>query len=89
MGMKHFLILFVLLMISSCAPRKVEVTAPGIIRTEHYLYTKDENGRVYIVTTNTKDFDEAMKTLQPGPASINKLDLWVVTPVAPVNKNAH
>jgi hypothetical protein len=86
--MKHFFMLLVLMMTSSCA-RKVEVNAPGIIRTEHYLYMTDDHGRVYIVTTNTRDFDEAMKTLHPGPASVNKLDLWVVTPAEPANKNVH
>jgi len=44
---------------------------------------------LYIVTTNTKDFDEAMKTIRPGPASVNKLDLWVITPLAPERKEMH
>jgi hypothetical protein len=87
--MKHTLILLVCLIISSCA-RKVEVRppVPDIIRTERYLYTKDDSGRVYIVTSNTKDFDEAMKAIHPGPASVDKLDLWVVTP-ATAMKDVH
>ncbi|HYR41984.1 MAG TPA: hypothetical protein VER98_03105 [Terriglobia bacterium] len=84
--MKSKLVLLLIsLMISSCA-RKVEVRAPAIVRTERYLYTKDDDGRVYIVTSNTKGFDEAMKAIHPGPASVDKLDLWVVTPAAPVKK---
>ena len=86
--MKNKSVLLILLMISSCA-RKVEVRAPEIVRAERYLYTKTDDGRVYIVTTNTKDFDEAMKALHPGPASVDKLDLWVVTPAAPVKKEVH
>lgn len=86
--MKSKSVLLILLMISSCA-RKVEVRAPEIVRAERYLYTKTDDGRVYIVTTNTKDFDEAMKALHPGPASVDKLDLWVVTPAAPVKKEVH
>ena len=62
--------------------------APSIVRTERYLYTKGDDGRVYIVTTNTKDFDEAMKAIHPGPASVDKLDLWVVTPASPAKKGA-
>ena len=87
--MKHTLILLMFLMISSCA-RKVEVRAPApeIIRGDRYLYTKGDNGRVYIVTSNTKDFDEAMKAIHPGPSSVEKLDLWVVTP-ATARKEVH
>ena len=86
--MKSKLVLLIFLMISSCA-RKIEVRAPAIVRTERYLYSKADDGRVYIVTSNTKDFDEAMKAIRPGPASVDKLDLWVVTPAAPVKKGEH
>ena len=83
--MKSKIVLLIFLMISSCA-RKAEVRAPAIVRTQRYLYTKTDDGRVYIVTSNTKDFDEAMKAIHPGPASVDKLDLWVVTPAAPAKK---
>ncbi len=83
--MKHIVALLVFLITTSCA-RKAEVRAPEIIRTERYTYIKDDDGRLYIVTTNTKDFDEALKTLHPGPASVDKLDLWVITPLGPVTR---
>ena len=63
--------------------------APEFIRQERYSYIKNDDGRVFIVTTNTKDFDEAMKALRPGPASVNKLDLWVITPLEPAKKEPH
>jgi hypothetical protein len=50
---------------------------------------KDASGRLYIFAKNTKDFDEAMKAIHPGPASVNKLDLWVVTPAKPDSKKEH
>jgi hypothetical protein len=87
MGMKRSVVLVLLLTMSSCA-RKVEVRAPELIRADHYFYTRGDDGRVYIVTTNTKDFDQAMKELRPGPASVDKLDLWVVTPASPARKGA-
>ena len=86
--MKSKLVLLIFLMISSCA-RKAEVRPPAIVRTQRYLYTKTDDGRIYIVTSNTKDFDEAIKAIRPGPASVDKLDLWVVTPAAPVKKGEH
>ncbi len=86
--MKQSIILVMLLMINSCA-RKVDVQAPNVVLTQRYAIIKTEDGRVYIVTSNTKDFDEAMKAIRPGPASVDKLDLWVVTPAAPVKKGIH
>ena len=86
--MKQSIILVMLLMINSCA-RKVDVQAPNVVLTQRYAYIKTEDGRVYIVTSNTKDFDEAMKAIRPGPASVDKLDLWVITPAAPVKKDIH
>jgi len=86
--MKHIVALLVFLITTSCA-RKAEVRAPEIIRTERYTYIKDDDGRFYIVTTNTKDFDEALKTIHPGPASVDKLDLWVITPLGPVRREPH
>jgi hypothetical protein len=86
--MKQSIILVMLLMINSCA-RKVDVQAPNVVLTQRYAIIKTEDGRVYIVTSNTKDFDEAMKAIRPGPASVDKLDLWVITPAAPVKKDMH
>jgi len=86
--MKRYVVLLVFLITTSCA-RKVEVRAPEFIHRERYSYIKDEDGRVLVVTTNTKDFDEAMKQIRPGPASVDKLDLWVITPLGPVKKQSH
>ncbi len=71
-----------------CAHR-VEVRRAEFINSGRYAYLKDASGRVYIFAKNTKDFDEAMKAIHPGPASVNKLDLWVVTPAKPDSKKEH
>jgi len=86
--MKRSITLVMFLMINSCA-RKVDVQAPNVVLTQRYAYIRTEDGRVYIVTSNAKDFDEAMKAIRPGPASVDKLDLWVITPAAPVKKDIH
>ena len=87
--MKHTVVLLTLLiMMSSCA-RKVAVRTPEFINAGRYAYLKDASGRVYIFATNTKDFDAAMKAIHPGPASVNKLDLWVVTPARSITKEVH
>jgi hypothetical protein len=78
--MKRVFVLLMFLMPISCA-RKVEVRAPELFHTERFVYLKDEKGRLYIVTANSKDFDQAMKAIHPGPASVDKLDLWVITPL--------
>jgi len=78
--MKRFIVLLIFLITTSCA-RKVSVRAPEIIRGERYAYVKDGDGRVYIVTINSKDFSDAMKKIRPGPSSVDKLDLWVITPL--------
>jgi hypothetical protein len=83
--MRRKLVLLIFVMINSCA-RKTAVPAPAVVRAERYLYTRTEDGRLYIVTTNSRDFNEAMKAIHPGPASVDKLDLWVVTPAAPAKK---
>src|SRR4030095_3049166 len=84
--MKRIIGFLTILITTSCA-HKANVRAPELVQTERYSYIKDGDGRVYVVTTNTKDFDEAMKSIQPGPASVDKLDLWVVTPLEPAKKN--
>ena len=78
--MKRILILLICLLPISCI-RKVEVRAPEIIRGERYTYIKDDEGRLYIVTSNAKDFSDAMKQIHPGPSSVDKLDLYVITPI--------
>jgi hypothetical protein len=78
--MRNIVVLIALLTTASCA-RKIEMRSPQVIRSERYYYVRDDDGRLYVVTANTKDFDEAMKTIRPGPASVDKLDLWVITPL--------
>jgi hypothetical protein len=63
--------------------RRVDVHAPDFVRTERFLYVHDDDGRWLIVTSNSKDLDEAMKRIRPGPASVDKLDLWIITPLGP------
>jgi hypothetical protein len=75
----------ILLLTASCA-RKVNVNAPDFIREQGYSYIKGEDGRLYVVTTNSKDFDEAMKKIDPGPSSVDKLNLWIITPLAKEGK---
>ena len=88
--MKYIVVcLTLLIMMTSCA-RKVEVSAPNFVNTGKYAYVKDGTGRVWIFTTTTQDFDKAMKDLHPGPASVDKLNLWVVTPAQhTAKKEAH
>jgi len=47
---------------------------------------QDDDGRFFVFTTNTKDFDEAMKKIKPGPASVDKIDMWVITPLGRVKQ---
>jgi hypothetical protein len=76
-----FWILCSALIFSSCA-RRTPVSAPGFVsKGEGFAYLLDPDGRWIIVTSNTKDLDEAMKMIQPGPASVDKLNLWIVTPL--------
>jgi len=89
--MKRILVLIGLLMLTSCA-HKAKVNAPPaseLFLSERYSYIKGDDGRVFIVTSNTKDFDDAVKRIHLGPSSVNKLNLWVVTPLKPVKKPAH
>jgi hypothetical protein len=79
--MKRLLVLLVFLIPASCA-RKVEVRAPEIIRGERYSYVKDDEGRWFIIANNSKAFNEAMKRIHPGPASVDRLDLYVITPAS-------
>jgi hypothetical protein len=89
--MKRILVLIGLLMLTSCA-HKAKVNAPPaseLFLSERYSYIKGDDGRVFIVTSNTKDFDDAVKRIHLGPSSVNKLNLWVVTPLKPEKKPAH
>ena len=88
MGMKHIVIVLMLVITASCAKR-ADIRAPQIIQTDRYAYIKDEEGRLFIFTANTKDFDEAMKTIRPGPSSVDKLDVWVITPLGRLKKKSH
>ena len=78
--MKRILVLLIVLITTACV-RKVAIRAPEVVRSERYAYVKDTDGRLYVITVNSKDFNDAMKKIRPGPASIDKLDLWVVTPM--------
>jgi hypothetical protein len=79
-GMKRWIVLALFVLTAACA-RKAEVRSPGFIRTDRYSYVTGDDGRLYIVATNPKDLDDALKTIKPGPSSVAKLDLWVVTPL--------
>jgi hypothetical protein len=74
-----FSVLF-LLLIAGCT-KKAEVRAPEIVRTERFSYVQDEEGRWIVVALNAKDLEEAMKRIKPGPASVEKVNLWVITPM--------
>jgi hypothetical protein len=78
--MKNLFVLLMFLIPVSCA-RKVDVRAPQIINGDRFSYTKGKDGRLYIVTATTKDFEDTMKKLHPGPSSVDKLDIWVLTPL--------
>lgn len=85
----HVFLSVLLVTLSSCAHR-ADVKAPtNIVRTERFSYVKDDDGRWYIVTTTPKDLDEAIKSIRPGPASVDKLDLWVVTPLGRTEEVKH
>jgi hypothetical protein len=62
--MKQIIILVMLLMINSCA-RKVDVQAPNVVLTQRYAYIKTEDGRVYIVTSNTTVAQPGIVHLDP------------------------
>jgi hypothetical protein len=85
--MKRILVLALLLMLTSCA-HKAKVAAPAseLFLSERYSYIKGDDGRVFIVTNNTKDFDDAVKRIHLGPSSVDKLNLWVITPLKPEKK---
>ena len=88
--MKRILILIGLLVLTSCAHKaKVDAPASELFLSERYSYVKGDDGRIFIVTSNTKDFDDAVKRIHLGPSSVNKLNLWVVTPLQPEKKPAH
>jgi hypothetical protein len=66
--------------LSSCSHR-TRIQPASLVRDGRFSYIQDNDGRWFIVTMDTKDFDEAMKKIQPGPASIDKLNLWIITPL--------
>jgi|RhiMetdeSRZDD1v2_1073273.scaffolds.fasta_scaffold1129723_2 hypothetical protein len=81
--MKYRIVVFTFLIFTSCV-HKTEVRTPDFVKEDHYAYVKDDDGRMYVIATTPKHFDEAMKRLHPGPASVDKLDLYVITPLVPV-----
>jgi hypothetical protein len=72
-----------LLTLSSCAHRAAVKAPNNVIHAQRFSYVKGDDGRFYIFTNTPRDLDEAMKSIRPGPASVDKLDLWVVTPLGP------
>jgi hypothetical protein len=80
---KKFLsILFLIsvFLVASCR-HSAEVHHPDLVRSGRFVYLQDPSGRWIIVARNTRDLDEAMKRISPGPASVDKLDLWIITPL--------
>jgi hypothetical protein len=71
---------FACVALNSCA-HKTSLQPASFVHDGRFSYIQDEDGRWFIVTTNTKDLDAAMKKIRPGPASIDKLNLWIVTPL--------
>jgi hypothetical protein len=69
-----------LLPLNSCA-RRSPITPASFVRDGRFAYVQGPDGRWFIVTTTTKDLDAAMKKIQPGPASVDKLNLWIITPL--------
>jgi len=86
--MKRLLLLIGFLILTSCA-HKAKVSAPGseLFLSERYSYIKGNDGRVFIVTSNSKDFDDAVKKIHIGPSSVDKLNLWVITPLKKEKKH--
>jgi hypothetical protein len=76
-------LLFIVVMLTSCAAgRGIKLVGPEV-QTQRFVYAQDDKGRWFVIVRGQKDFDEAVKSIQPGPASIEKLDLWVITPLKP------
>ena len=69
-----------LLSVTSCT-HKAQITPATLIRASGFACIKDQNGRWLNVTSNSQELDEAMKKIQPGPASVDKLNLWIITPL--------
>jgi hypothetical protein len=83
--MKYLAALLLFVTLTGCA-KKAAVHSPEVIHNAGYSYIQDNDGRFFVFTTNAKDFDEAMKKIKPGPASVDKIDMWVVTPLVPAKK---
>jgi hypothetical protein len=67
-------------LVSSCS-HKTPLQPASLVRGGRFSFFQDKDGRWFIVTMDTKDLEAAMKKIQPGPASIDKLNLWIVTPL--------
>jgi len=67
-------------LLSSCI-HKTPLQPASLVRDGRFFYLQDEDGRWFIVTMDAKDLDAAMKKIHPGPASIDKLNLWIITPL--------
>ena len=68
--------------LGACAPKRI--VAPGnreIIETARFSYTKDEDGRWYVLTSTPQALKEAVTKIKPGPHSVDRIDVWVITPL--------
>lgn len=77
--MKKF-ILIALLAAGGCA-HKARVEPPKPIATKDYVYYRFNDGSYTIVAKTEKARDEALRKLHLGPYTIERLDMWIVTPV--------
>jgi hypothetical protein len=70
---KFWIICFVFLLVLSSCIHRTPASPAAFVRDGRFSYLKDQDGRWFIVTMNTKDLEAAMKKIQPGPASVDKL----------------
>lgn len=76
-GTFHLLLLLSMLIITNSCVRKVEMHPPNFVQSKRFWYVQDGLGRWFIVTASPKDLDDAIQRIQPGPSTVDKLDLWV------------
>ena len=82
MRFTRVLLLTLIALTSSCAARTIAPRSHGeIFQNSRFAYMKDDQGRWYILASEPRSLDEAMKKIQPGPATVSKVDVWVITPL--------
>jgi len=78
----RILLIGLLTLAASCSNRRIALKeGKELVQTDRYAYTHDEQGRWYILSKDTQSLKEAMKTIQPGPANVDKVEVWVITPL--------